>query len=26
VYNPDDNLLTEDGYFILQENGFLINI
>jgi len=26
VYNPDDNLLTEDGYFILQENGFLINL
>ena len=26
VYNPDGNLLTEDGYFILQENGFLINI
>ncbi len=26
VYNPDDNLLTEDGYFLLQENGFLINI
>ena len=26
VYNPDDNLLTEDGYYILQENGFLLNI
>lgn len=26
VYNPDDNLLTEDGYFLLQENGFLLNI
>ena len=26
VYNPDDNLMTEDGYYLLQENGFLINI
>jgi hypothetical protein len=26
VYNPEDNLMTEDGYYLLQENGFLINI
>jgi hypothetical protein len=26
VYNPEDNLLTEDGYYILQENGYLINL
>ena len=26
VYNPEESLMTEDGYFILQENGFLINL
>lgn len=26
VYNPEDNLFTEDGYYLLQENGYLINL
>ncbi len=26
VYNPEESLMTENGYFILQENGFLINL
>jgi hypothetical protein len=26
VYNPEDNLFTEYGYYILQENGYLINL